>query len=270
MEIEATIRSKYQLLSPAMNERSGRLWAGAEARALGRGGIALVQRATGMAFNTVHRGMKELDWAQLLAPDRVRLPGGGRKKATALQPPDHRYAPQPLVLQRPDDAFGHGNRPVLSHRTETLLHLPSPEQVTEHLGGEHAFLVANEMLGRSVPRECLLQRLHDPACVGAFQGHHGHHRAGEVIDRHQYASRPDPPAHHSRAVHAPHVVGVAGDDLPGCRGRGLGLRRGGRVPGLGLQQDVPDRRGGHEHAQQPEDVGDPVSTELRIPAGSQN
>jgi len=50
MEIEATIRSKYQLLSPTMNERSRRLWAGAEARALGRGGIALVQRATGMAL----------------------------------------------------------------------------------------------------------------------------------------------------------------------------------------------------------------------------
>ena len=86
MEIEATIRSKYQLLSPTMNERSRRLWAGAEARALGRGGIARVQRATGMAFNTIHRGRKELDWAELLAPDRVRLPGGGRKKATALQP----------------------------------------------------------------------------------------------------------------------------------------------------------------------------------------
>ena len=53
---------------------------------VGAGGIALVQRATGMAFNTIHRGLKELDWAQLLAPDRVRLPGGGRKKATALQP----------------------------------------------------------------------------------------------------------------------------------------------------------------------------------------
>lgn len=86
MEIEAIIRSKYHLLSPTMNERSRRLWAGAEARALGRGGIAAVQRATGMAFNTIHRGMKELDYAELLAPDRVRQSGGGRKRATELHP----------------------------------------------------------------------------------------------------------------------------------------------------------------------------------------
>src|SRR3990172_8874841 len=86
MEREAIIRSKYHLLSPTMDERSQRLWAGAEARALGRGGIAVVQRATGMAFNTIHRGMKELDYSELLAPDRVRRPGGGRKKATQLHP----------------------------------------------------------------------------------------------------------------------------------------------------------------------------------------
>jgi len=86
METEAIIRSKYHLLSPTMNERSRRLWAGAEARALGRGGIAVVQRATEMAFNTIHRGMKELDYSELLAPDRVRGSGGGRKKATQLHP----------------------------------------------------------------------------------------------------------------------------------------------------------------------------------------
>jgi len=86
MESEVIIRSKYHLLLPTMNERSRRLWAGAEARALGRGGIAAVQRATGMAFRTIHRGMKELDAAELLVPDRVRRTGGGRKKATALHP----------------------------------------------------------------------------------------------------------------------------------------------------------------------------------------
>ena len=86
METESIIRTKYQLLSSALNERSRRLWAGTEARALGRGGLALVQRATGMAFNTIHRGMKELDCVELLEPDRVRLPGGGHKKATQIHP----------------------------------------------------------------------------------------------------------------------------------------------------------------------------------------
>jgi hypothetical protein len=86
METEDIIRSKYRMLSPAMNERSRRLWAATEAIALGRGGIALVLRATGLAFNTVYRGMGELDRKEFLPPDRVRRPGGGRKKATALNP----------------------------------------------------------------------------------------------------------------------------------------------------------------------------------------
>jgi hypothetical protein len=86
MDTEDIIRSKYEMLSPALNERSRRLWAGTEARALGRGGIALVRRATGLAFNTIHRGMQELAAVELLAPDRVRRPGGGRKRATQLHP----------------------------------------------------------------------------------------------------------------------------------------------------------------------------------------
>ena len=86
MDTEGIIRSKYELLSPALNERNRRLWAGTEARALGRGGIALVQRATGLAYETIRRGMQELEAVELLPPDRVRLPGGGRKRATQLQP----------------------------------------------------------------------------------------------------------------------------------------------------------------------------------------
>jgi hypothetical protein len=86
MNTEEIIRSKYQALSPALNERSRRLWAATEAAALGRGGIALVMRASGMAFNTVRRGMRDLSQPKPLPPERVRLPGGGRKKATTRNP----------------------------------------------------------------------------------------------------------------------------------------------------------------------------------------
>ena len=68
-----------------LNERSRRLWAGAEARSLGRGGIAAVIAATGMSSATVAKGLRELDEAEsggaALPPDRVRRPGGGRKRA---------------------------------------------------------------------------------------------------------------------------------------------------------------------------------------------
>jgi len=42
-----------------MNERARRLWAGAEAGAIGYGGVAAVARATGMAISTVRKGRDE-------------------------------------------------------------------------------------------------------------------------------------------------------------------------------------------------------------------
>ena len=69
-----------------MDERHRRLWAGTEARALGRGGIALVARATGLARNTIVRGLAELAQRRPLSPARVRRPGGGRKRASVLAP----------------------------------------------------------------------------------------------------------------------------------------------------------------------------------------
>jgi hypothetical protein len=80
------IRSKYRSLLPTMNERSRRLWSAAEAVALGRGGIAAVMRATGLAFNTIAKGIHELGQPTTLPPERVRRAGGGRKKATRLHP----------------------------------------------------------------------------------------------------------------------------------------------------------------------------------------
>jgi hypothetical protein len=53
--------------------------AGAEARALGRGGIALVARATGMSRSTVQKGAAEVD-AGVPVSSRVRRLGAGRKQ----------------------------------------------------------------------------------------------------------------------------------------------------------------------------------------------
>ncbi|MGC8561571.1 MAG: ISAzo13-like element transposase-related protein, partial [Phycisphaerae bacterium] len=80
------IRGKYGSLSPALDERQRRLWAAAEARALGRGGLALVVRATGLAKTTVLRGMEEVAADRKIAPGHVRRRGGGRKSLTTLDP----------------------------------------------------------------------------------------------------------------------------------------------------------------------------------------
>jgi hypothetical protein len=63
-----------------MSERARRLWAGAEADAVGWGGVAAVARATGLAISTVRKGRDEVR-AGIRAEDavRVRRKGGGRR-----------------------------------------------------------------------------------------------------------------------------------------------------------------------------------------------
>ena len=55
------IKAKYTSLEPVLDERARRLWAGAEARAIGRGGMTRVAQATGLSRVTVRAGLKELD-----------------------------------------------------------------------------------------------------------------------------------------------------------------------------------------------------------------
>jgi len=86
MGAEQEIRGKYRALLPAMDERHRRMWAGTEARALGRGGIAVVARAIGLARNTIARGLAELAQKKTLDPARVRRSGAGRKRMTLLVP----------------------------------------------------------------------------------------------------------------------------------------------------------------------------------------
>jgi len=82
----ATLRSKHAALRAALTERSRRLWAASEARALGHGGIALVERATGISRSTIQRGLRELEAKNRLPPGRTRKAGGGRKRTTAIDP----------------------------------------------------------------------------------------------------------------------------------------------------------------------------------------
>ena len=84
--MEDIIRSKYLSLKSEFNERQRRLWAAAEALSLGHGGISIVSRATGMSRTTIRKGINELNNKELLAPNRIRREGGGRKKSTTLQP----------------------------------------------------------------------------------------------------------------------------------------------------------------------------------------
>ena len=50
-----SLREKYELMVPELDERGKRLWAATEALAIGRGGIVTVAKATGLAESTIRR-----------------------------------------------------------------------------------------------------------------------------------------------------------------------------------------------------------------------
>ncbi len=60
MDAEQLVAQKWRLLKATMDERARRLWAGAEADALGHGGVVTVSRATKMAISTVRKGRDEV------------------------------------------------------------------------------------------------------------------------------------------------------------------------------------------------------------------
>jgi len=81
--MEAAIALRYHALAPHLDERTRRLWCAAEARSLGRGGITLVHRETGISRARIGRGIHDLKAPRT---DRVRRQGGGRKKLTEKDP----------------------------------------------------------------------------------------------------------------------------------------------------------------------------------------
>jgi hypothetical protein len=97
METEQALAAKFEVLFPHLDERQRRLLMGAEARALGHGGIRAVARAAGVAENTVSRGVSDLDAGE--APlGRTRRPGGGRKRLSDV---DAGLLPALLALVEP-------------------------------------------------------------------------------------------------------------------------------------------------------------------------
>ena len=83
---ETALRMRFAALAPFFDERLRRVWAAAEARAIGRGGIEAVHRVTGLAHKTIRAGVADLDDEQLQGSDRVRRPGGGRTAEVVKDP----------------------------------------------------------------------------------------------------------------------------------------------------------------------------------------
>jgi len=85
---EAAVRGRYTRIKPTLTERGRRLFAANEAQQIGYGGVAAVQRATGIAESTIRRGLTELKDLDRLAPPpgKQRRPGGGPKTVESKDP----------------------------------------------------------------------------------------------------------------------------------------------------------------------------------------
>lgn len=85
------LKQRFNQLAPYLDERLRRLWAAAEANALGFGGAVAVERCTGVSRRAIRVGSRELaeqavEGVRPLERGRVRRPGGGRKKAIEKDP----------------------------------------------------------------------------------------------------------------------------------------------------------------------------------------
>jgi Rhodopirellula transposase DDE domain len=140
MSAFAAITSKFESLRPALDERLCRLWAAAEARAIGRGGVTRVCAATGLSHKTVVRGLHELqrldavpagsessaepppDPAYRREHDRIRRLGAGRKLTEVKDPGVIAALEQMLVDEVAGDPMGEQRwvRSSLRHLSERL------------------------------------------------------------------------------------------------------------------------------------------------------
>ena len=82
------MNEKFNTLLPILDEKGRRLWAAAEAKSLGRGGISAVSKATGLSRTTIYQGLKEIEPSNAAKPatKRTRARGGGRKPITKVNP----------------------------------------------------------------------------------------------------------------------------------------------------------------------------------------
>ena len=93
------LAAKFEVIFPHLDERQRRLLLGAEARALGHGGIRLVALAAGVREGTVSVGVAEVEsGAEPLG--RARRAGGGRKRAAEV---DRGLVPALLALVGPQE-----------------------------------------------------------------------------------------------------------------------------------------------------------------------
>jgi hypothetical protein len=79
-------RRRFREMAAVLNEQSRRRFVALETQALGRGGVSVMSRISGLARSTIYRGLSDIRDSVSAPPGRVRKEGGGRKKKTTEDP----------------------------------------------------------------------------------------------------------------------------------------------------------------------------------------
>jgi transposase len=80
------IKTRFESIAPFLDERLRRIFAAAEAMAIGYGGPSIVSREIGVSRAAIALGLKELKAPERPDTQRIRKKGGGRKRATDKDP----------------------------------------------------------------------------------------------------------------------------------------------------------------------------------------
>jgi len=83
---EEAISYRWETVGRHLDERGRRLFAAAEVRTAGWGGLAVVSRITGLARSTINRGEDDIDAGPLPEGRQARRAGGGRKAVSERDP----------------------------------------------------------------------------------------------------------------------------------------------------------------------------------------
>ena len=86
MDTLTELTEKFRSVWPLLDERTRRIMAASEARALGHGGVSLVRRACGLSRKAIAKGIREIEEGFVPMEGRIRRPGAGRKPLTVSDP----------------------------------------------------------------------------------------------------------------------------------------------------------------------------------------
>jgi hypothetical protein len=150
--IEESIKERFERMRGSLNERARRLFVATEALAIGRGGIAAVARATGVAPSTIGLGKKDvlaLEASGDPPTTRIRRAGAGRKKTVDRDPTlvsDLERLVEPVTRGDPESALRWTCKSVrrLAEELVSQGHRTSATMVAKLLKGMNYSLQANK------------------------------------------------------------------------------------------------------------------------------